>query len=103
MKRNPVIKIKNITGNGDVDIGGCQFIDDDTAQKAIKFKLNDGDLLMAMTGATVAKTGILFTEDRNVYLNQRVAKFESEKFGSPDTTRSFGTALNSHYAHREPI
>lgn len=79
---NAVVKIKNITGNGDVDVGDCQYINDSIAQKASKFKLNDGDLLMAMTGATVAKTGILVTEGRNVYLNQRVAKFESEKFGS---------------------
>ncbi len=79
---NPVVKIKNITGNGGVNLNGCQCIDYKLAKSAASFKLRDGDLLMAMTGATVAKTGIVVTEGMNIYLNQRVAKFESDKFGS---------------------
>ena len=79
---NPVVKIKNITGDGRVDLTGAVCIDDEQAQGAERFKLNDGDLLMAMTGATVAKIGFVATAGKAVYLNQRVAKFESEKFGS---------------------
>ena len=40
-----------------------------------KFKLEDGDLLIAMTGATVGKTGIVTDGKMTPYLNQRVGKF----------------------------
>ena len=75
---NPVIKIKNITSFNAVDISECQCIDDNVAEKANKFKLTAGDLLIAMTGATVGKIGIMPTSDRTFYLNQRVGKFESK-------------------------
>lgn len=80
-KGYPVIKIKNITGDGKVDIQGTQCIDEKTARIAAKFMLHDCDLVMAMTGATVGKIGLVNTYGKSVYLNQRVAKFESEKFG----------------------
>tara|TARA_R110001599_G_scaffold82854_2_gene222829 strand:+ start:17934 stop:19397 length:1464 start_codon:yes stop_codon:yes gene_type:complete len=77
-----VIKIKNITGDGTVDPLNCRCINDTIATKAKRFKLEDGDLVMAMTGATVGKIGLMNTFGKSVYLNQRVAKFESEIFGS---------------------
>ncbi|MDA3811102.1 MAG: restriction endonuclease subunit S [Spirochaetaceae bacterium] len=72
----PVIKIKNIKGDGTVLIKGAQCIGTDEANKALKFSLRDGDLLMAMTGATVGKIGILVIDSNNAFLNQRVAKLE---------------------------
>ena len=80
-KGYPVIKIKNITGDGEVDIQGTQCIEEKTARTAAKFMLHDCDLVMAMTGATVGKIGLVNTHGKSIYLNQRVAKFESEKFG----------------------
>ena len=80
-KGYPVIKIKNITSDGKVDIQGTQCIDEKTARNAAKFMLHDCDLVMAMTGATVGKIGLVNTHGKSIYLNQRVAKFESEKFG----------------------
>lgn len=80
-KGNPVVKIKNITGDGRVDLNGAVCIDDEQARSTDRFKLNDGNLLMAMTGATVGKIGFVVTEGQSVYLNQRVAKFESDQFG----------------------
>lgn len=78
---HPVVKIKNITGDGRVDLTGAVCINDEQASSSKRFKLNDGDLLMAMTGATVGKIGFVTTGGKAVYLNQRVAKFESERFG----------------------
>lgn len=78
---NEVVKIKNITGDGRVDLDDCDYISDEVANKNYKFKLNDGDLLMAMTGATVGKVGIVATSGKSAYVNQRVAKFESDEFG----------------------
>ncbi|HEK3114340.1 restriction endonuclease subunit S [Proteus mirabilis] len=73
-----VIKIKNIGNDKSVDICGIQRIDISLAEKAKRFSLKDGDLLMAMTGATVGKFGFLVTENQEpYYLNQRVAKFEA--------------------------
>ena len=78
---HPVLKIKNITGDGRVDLSGCQCVSDEVASKAERFELRDGDLVMAMTGATVGKVGFVVNGDERLFLNQRVAKFESEKYG----------------------
>jgi len=43
-----------------------------------RFKLRDGDILMAMTGATVGKVG-RFQESEPAYLNQRVARISARK------------------------
>ncbi|MCD8557767.1 MAG: restriction endonuclease subunit S, partial [Shewanella xiamenensis] len=75
---NPVIKIKNITATGTVTTFDCQCIEDVVANTAYRFKLADGDLLMAMTGATVGKSGIYVSDGRDGYLNQRVARLESK-------------------------
>ena len=75
---NPVIKIKNISSSGTVNTLDCQCIDDDIASTASRFKLSNGDLLMAMTGATVGKSGVYVSDGRDGYLNQRVARFESK-------------------------
>lgn len=70
-----IVKIKNITGKGDVSLKDCQFIDSKSTNGKDKFKLEDGDLLIAMTGATVGKTGIITDGKSTPYLNQRVGKF----------------------------
>ena len=73
---SPVIKIKNINSDRTVDINDVQYIPDSIANKAKSFWLHTGDLLMAMTGATVGKFGLLTTiKDEHYLLNQRVAKF----------------------------
>ena len=79
---NPVVKIKNIVGDGTVKLTGTQCVDDAVAETAYRFQLNDGDLVMAMTGATVGKTGLVLTLGEKVLLNQRVAVFQSKYFGS---------------------
>lgn len=71
----PVIKIKNI-GNNDIDLTGCSFIPESIAELAHKFKLNAGDLLIAMTGATVGKIGMMPKTETSFYLNQRVGIFK---------------------------
>lgn len=74
-----VIKIKNITIAKTIDIDDTQKISEIIAKDANRFLLLDGDILMAMTGATVGKFGVLTTKNNEeYYLNQRVAKFETE-------------------------
>jgi type I restriction enzyme S subunit len=71
----PVIKIKNI-GNNDIDLMDCSLIPENIAEAAAKFKLNAGDLLIAMTGATVGKIGMMPRTETSFYLNQRVGLFK---------------------------
>lgn len=74
-----VIKIKNITTAKTIDIDDTQKISEFIAKDANRFLLLDGDILMAMTGATVGKFGVLTTKNNEeYYLNQRVAKFDTE-------------------------
>jgi len=72
----PVIKIKNINSDKTVDVYDVQFIPEEIAEATKTFWLNTGDLLMAMTGATVGKFGLIVNrETKPCLLNQRVAKF----------------------------
>jgi type I restriction enzyme S subunit len=70
---------------GTVNFSDAQCVDDDLASKTAKFSLKDGDVVIAMTGATIGKTGIIVTDGKNPYLNQRVAKFESKLKGQTYT------------------
>jgi len=74
----PVIKIKNIKSDKTIDNNDLSYVHIDIASQRQEFWLNDGDLLMAMTGATVGKFGIVVKKnDELMVLNQRVAKFHS--------------------------
>ena len=70
--KNRVIKIKNLRSEINADINSTQFIDDEVTLKIDKkFKLQKGDVAIAMTGAELGKTGFIYGND-NYYLNQRV-------------------------------
>jgi len=71
---NPVIKIKNINNNT-VSLNDAGFVDDEVAQNAKKYELFSGDVIIAMTGATVGKVGLIPKIDKRIYLNQRVGLF----------------------------
>jgi type I restriction enzyme S subunit len=70
----PVVKIKNITTDNAVDLTETDCVPESVlTPKLQKFVLNDGDILLAMTGATAGKVGKVRTK-RTILLNQRVAK-----------------------------
>tara|TARA_A100001011_G_C14317437_1_gene848656 strand:- start:3298 stop:4584 length:1287 start_codon:yes stop_codon:yes gene_type:complete len=71
---NPVIKIKNINNNT-VSLNDTGFVDDEVAQNAKKYELFSGDVIIAMTGATVGKVGLIPKINKRIYLNQRVGLF----------------------------
>ncbi|MBW2310913.1 MAG: restriction endonuclease subunit S [Deltaproteobacteria bacterium] len=81
----PVIKIGNITENRTIDIDSAQcFPNNLVSEKHKKFFLRNGDILIAMTGATAGKMGrIRCPEGHVLLLNQRVAKL-SPKTINPD-------------------
>ncbi len=70
----PVVKIKNIKDDNSIDLSEIDCVPETLlTPKLQKFVLKDGDILVAMTGATAGKVGKIRTE-RPVLLNQRIAK-----------------------------
>lgn len=97
----PVIKIKNIVGDGAVDVTDVQKVSETVASKAKRFALQSGDILMAMTGATIGKVGVFVSEnDEPAYLNQRVAKFENKSPEQKNTWLAFIAFSNAFMAEQ---
>ena len=72
-----VIKIKNIN-DGTVDLINTDKISNDLFNSLSNdFVLSTGDVVIAMTGATIGKVGKLRDTDKKYVLNQRVARFIS--------------------------
>lgn len=69
-----VIKIANIVNNS-IDLDSCDCVIVGHAQKANNFYVQSGDILIAMTGATTGKIGIVPFCHEPVVVNQRVGKF----------------------------
>lgn len=69
---NRIIKIKNLRSEINADVVNSQYVGDEVANSIDgKFRLNKGDVTIAMTGAELGKTGFIYGFD-NYYLNQRV-------------------------------
>ncbi|WP_312668060.1 restriction endonuclease subunit S [Tissierella praeacuta] len=70
----PVIKIKNLQNNT-IDFNDVGYVESDKIEKAKEFIVSGGDLLVAMTGATIGKLGLVPKYDGTILVNQRVGKF----------------------------
>lgn len=69
---NRIIKIKNLRNEISADVVNSQFVEDEVIEKLDnKFKIQRGNVAIAMTGAELGKTGFIYGFD-NYYLNQRV-------------------------------
>lgn len=69
-----VIKIANIVNNS-IDLDGCDCVITEHANKANNFYVQSGDILIAMTGATTGKIGMIPFCNEPIVVNQRVGKF----------------------------
>ena len=69
-----VIKIKNITEDGLLNMSECSYVSEEHASMAKEFQTKAGDLIIAMTGATIGKFCIIPT-NKPLCVNQRVGKF----------------------------
>jgi type I restriction enzyme S subunit len=79
---NGVIKIKNIS-MGIIDIENTDFVENDVISMIQdRFKINTGDILIAMTGAEIGKLGIIPNTKKNIWLNQRVGLLKEKHKGS---------------------
>ena len=69
-----VIKIKTID-NDTINFNDCSYVSDDKIQYAKDFIVQGGDLLIAMTGATIGKFAVIPKINEQLLVNQRVGKF----------------------------
>lgn len=69
----PILKISNITKDGKVDISNPQFVSKKNLNKS--FLVEDGDIVIAMSGATTGKFGI-YEGNELLLQNQRVGNIK---------------------------
>lgn len=70
----PVVRIGDIKSDGSVVLDDCKYIEEQNSHLYSRFAISPGELLMAMTGATIGKAG-WFKSDTKAFLNQRVGSF----------------------------
>ena len=71
------LKIKDLKGVGRVSLSEVSSISNEVTQlKRVQyFKLDAGDIVLAMSGNTTGKIGVVPPHENELYLNQRVGKF----------------------------
>ena len=69
-----VVKIGSINQDN-LNLLECSYVDEDKIDKASDFKVGAGDLLIAMTGATIGKFAMVPYSSEILLVNQRVGKF----------------------------
>ncbi|MCX6207099.1 MAG: restriction endonuclease subunit S [Bacteroidetes bacterium] len=75
----PVIKIKDINEKFTLSIENCSCVSVDKYEKAKKYEAFSGDVVIAMTGATIGKFGIVPKINKPILVNQRVGLFNLGK------------------------
>lgn len=70
----PVIKIKDIQNNT-IDFSDLSRVSEENTTNAKQFFVVEGDLLIAMTGATIGKLALVPDFNERLVVNQRVGKF----------------------------
>ena len=71
-----VIKIKDIQENCTLNLSDLSLVNLEGKNIDDKFKAKAGDIVIAMTGATVGKYAIVPNTNKQLYVNQRVGYFD---------------------------
>ncbi len=71
----PVIKIGSINNNT-IDAYSLDFVSNDKVEKAKNYIVQEGDIVIAMTGATIGKIGLVPELNDTILVNQRVGMFD---------------------------
>ena len=71
----PVIKIGSISNNT-IDYKSLDHVNIDKINNAKSYKVKEGDVVIAMTGATIGKIGIVPNLKSTILVNQRVGMFD---------------------------
>lgn len=78
----PVLRISNINA-GKIDISNSRFYKGEVTTRLDPFLLNEGDVVIAMSGATTGKIGRVEKNQQPLLMNQRVGRFvPSERIGN---------------------
>jgi type I restriction enzyme S subunit len=72
----PVIKIKDINEDYTLSLKNCSCVNEDKYGIAKNYEVHPGDVVIALTGATVGKYGIVTKSEKQVLVNQRVGFFK---------------------------
>ena len=75
----PVIKIKDINEDYTLSIENCSYVGEDKYLIAKNYEACSGDVVIALTGATVGKYGIVTKTQKPILVNQRVGLFKLGK------------------------
>ena len=70
----PVVKISSINQDR-LNLSDCSYVSEDKVLLARDFIVSGGDLLIAMTGATIGKFTMVPKTSETILVNQRVGKF----------------------------
>jgi type I restriction enzyme S subunit len=71
----PVVKIGSIQ-NGTISPDNLSFVSEGNALFAKKCRVSEGDVVIAMTGATIGKIALIPDLDQEILINQRVGYFD---------------------------
>jgi type I restriction enzyme S subunit len=71
----PVVKIGSINNNT-IDKDSLDFVSADRVEKAKNYRVQEGDIVIAMTGATIGKIGLVPKLNDIILVNQRVGMFD---------------------------
>lgn len=69
---HPVLTIKAIEDNGNVNMDEASFISKRYNDSLNKYSAKNGNLIFAMSGNTIGKIGLIASNIQNVLINQRV-------------------------------
>ncbi len=86
----PVVKIKDIQENNALDLNALSFVDFDKLEFAKNFVTEPGNIVIAMTGATIGKFALIPYTDKIMLVNQRVGIFKIEHSKLPFLICSLG-------------
>jgi len=70
-----VIRIKNINDDYTISTHNCSSVSIDNFSNLDEFKVKFGDVVIALTGATIGKYGIVPKDHNSILVNQRVGFF----------------------------
>ena len=71
----PIIRISNII-KGKIDTANCVKYPKESFENFKRYEVKEGDILIAMSGATTGKVGVVRNIERKVLLNQRLGNFK---------------------------
>ncbi len=72
----PIVKIGQLSQTGEIDLSNCSFVDKNDFEKFKEYRIYEGDILMALTGATLGKTVRVTKNFGVIFQNYRVGKFQ---------------------------